>query len=168
MDLNQQTLRGILAQILSVNEAFIVPKQGNWWNPQEKMIKPDTWCAYMIHNARPRTVPFYYTKETGNKKVNVAIVEKISNIDLQFVGPQAENIAQSVALWPLRADVQEQFERVQGSLLYDDMDATSSIFYQDGSNTITAWNVTIRVLWYQTIDTQQKTFPNTELSGNVK
>ena len=155
--LNQTTLRGILAAITSVDEAFIVPKQGNWWNPQEQTVKPDTWCAYMIRSNRPRTVPFYHATSDS---VNGVAVEKIATIDLQFVGPQSEEIAQSVAFWPFRADVKAQFEKVQGAIMNDDMEARSSTFYQAGNNSVIAWNVTIKVLWYDIINTTQGSMPN--------
>ena len=168
MELNQTTLRGILAAITSVDETYIVPKQGNWWNPQEQTVKPDTWCAYMIRSNKPRTVPFYNIGTSGTTKVNGVTTEKIATIDLQFVGPQAEEIAASVALWPLRSDVKAQFETVHGALMNDGMEAISSTFYQDGSNTVIAWNVQIKVLWYQILDTSQGTFPDTLLSGTIK
>lgn len=163
MALNQQTLRGILAAVTSVNPAFIVPKQGNWWNPQDQLVKPDTWCAYLIRSSRPVTTPFYH----DNDGTNTAAVEKISTIDLQFVGPQSETIANSVAMWPLRTDVQEQFRSINGSLLLDEMEARSSNFYQDGANNVLAWNVTIRVMWYDTIDTSQGPMPLVGLNGRI-
>lgn len=163
MDLNQSTLRGILAQITSVNQANIVPKQGNWWNPQEQLVQPDTWCAYLIRTNPPRTVPFYNEGENGNQ----VVTERIATIDLQFVGPQAEAIAQSVALWPLRSDVAEQFKTVNGALLNDEMDATSSIFYQSGTNTVLAWNTTIRVMWIQKMDINQARMPALQFSGDI-
>lgn len=164
-ELNQSTLRGILAAITSVDSKYIVPKQGNWWNPQVHATKPDTWCAYIIRSDRARTVPFYNTSDNGT--TNGVTVEKIATIDLQFVGPQSEAIAQSVAFWPLRADVATQFAKVHGSIMNDTMDALSSPFYQDGNNTVVAWNVTIKVLHYSLIDTNQSRFPETLLGGKV-
>ena len=164
MDLTQKTLRGILAHILSVDEAYIVPKQGNWWNPQENKAKPDTWCAYVIRSNVPRIVPFYL----ADGKTNSATVEKIATIDLQFVGVQAEEVAQSVAFWPLRADVQKAFKAVRGAIMNDATEAISSPFYQDGNNAVVAWNVTFKVLWYQLIDTMQKKMDAVVLSGKIK
>ena len=48
MELNQTTLRGILAAILSVDQKYVVPKQGNWFNPQEANANIENWCAYQI------------------------------------------------------------------------------------------------------------------------
>lgn len=166
MELNQKSLRGILEKITLVNKDFIVPKQGNWWNPQESS-KADTWCAYIIRSNTPRTVPFYTSCEDDGR-INSATVLKIATIDLQFVGLQAEEIAQSVVFWPLRSDVQEAFESVHGSIMNDRLEAVSSNFYQDGNNTVLAWNVTIKVLWYHLLATGQTLMPDVDLGGKVK
>jgi hypothetical protein len=155
MELNQSTLRGILAAILSVDQKYVVPKQGNWWNPQEQGAAPATWCAYLIRSNKPRTAPQYH--EEGG--VNYASTEKIARIELQFVGKDAEALAQSVSLWHLRGDVQEQFRAVQGAVMYCDGDAIPSNFAQDGTNTVLAWNVTISVLWWSLIETTQGSMP---------
>lgn len=167
MELNQTTLRGILAQILSVDQKYIVPKQGNWWNPQEANANVANWCAYQIRRNQPRTVPFYDEGLDGSTAVNAAATERIATIDLQFVGPDSETLANSVALWPLRGDVAEQFAQAHGALMNRDMSADSSFFYQDGENTVMAWNVTISVLYYQIMETGQGPFPTITLNGNV-
>jgi len=171
MDLNQTTLRGILAQILSnslkVNEAYIVPKQGNWWNPQEALTKPDTWCAYVIRSNKPVTAPYFSKGESGQQPVNRAMVDKIATIDLQFVGPQAETIAQSVALWPHRVDVAAAFATVQGAVMYTDMDARSASFYQDGANNVLSWNTSIKVHWVQELDTSQGLITGADITGTI-
>lgn len=87
-ELNHTTLRGILARILSGDERFIVPKQGNWRNPQEADNAPDTWCAYIIRSNKPVTVPFYVQGDGG--RTNNAATQKIATIDIQAVGEQLE------------------------------------------------------------------------------
>lgn len=168
MELNSTTLRGILAQILSVDPNHVVPKQGNWWNPQDRQGNIENWCAYRIKSNSPRTAPFYNEGTTAGGKTNAATVLKQAEIELQFVGPQSEDIAQSVSMWALRADVQEALAQVQGSLLLEDTSAISSIFAQDGANTITAWNVTISVLWYSIMETNQGLMPPLTLNGEIK
>ena len=167
MELNQTTLRGILAAVLSVDQKYIVPKQGNWFNPQEANANIANWCAYQIRRNRPRTTPFYNEGTTLNQKVNGVAVLKIAEIDLQFVGPQSEELANSVAMWPLRSDVKAQFETVHGAIMNDQYDAISSNFMQDGNNTVLAWNVSIKVLWYSIIDTNQGLMPQITLNGKV-
>ena len=163
MDLNQTTLRGILARILSVDEKYVVPKQGNWWNPQENKGNIKNWCAYIIRNNKGRTVPFYHEENNNNYATQL----KIATIDLQFVGPQSEEIANSVSFWPLREDVKLEFEKVRGAILPTDTEARSSNFYQDGNNTVVAWNVSIKVQWYQLVNTEQGIMPDLDLNGTI-
>ena len=168
MELNQTTLRGILAQILLVDPKYVVPKQGNWWNPQAKDANIANWCAYQIRRNRPRTTPFYEVGTTNNQKVNSVAVQKIAEIDLQFVGPKSEELANSVSMWPLRSDVKAQFQTGQGAIMNGEYDAVSSVFYQEGGNTVLAWNVSFRVLWYSIKDTNQGLMPQITFEGKIK
>ena len=168
MELNQTTLRGILAAILSVDEKYIVPKQGNWFNPQTAHLNIENWCAYQIRSTKPRTVPFYNAGTDEGNAVNGIVVQKISEIDLQFVGTQSEELANNVAFWSLRSDVQEQFKSVHGAIMNDEFDAISAPFMQDGRNTVMSWNTTIRVLWYSILDTNQGKMPDLILDGTVR
>ena len=170
MQLNQTTLRGILAAILSVNEKYIVPKQGNWWNPQQPGANVANWVAYKIKSNKPRTAPFYHETTAPNSQTpeNSVVVLKLASIELQFVGPDSEQLAQSVAMWPLRGDVKREFNKVQGSLLYEDFTAIPSDFYQDGNNTVEAWNVPdIKVLWYDGLSTNQQPLKTIDIGGQV-
>lgn len=164
MQLNQTNLRGILAKILSVDKSYIVPKQANWWNPQQNGAKK-LWCAYRIKSNEPRTVPMY--REIDGK--GCVCVLKLAKIELQFVGENSEEVAQSVAMWSLRSDVKEEFEKVHGSILYENLSAFSTDFYQDGLNTVVAWNISdLRVLWDDIIDTNLSKIRDVEISGNVR
>lgn len=171
MQLNQTTLRGILAGILSVNEKYIVPKQGNWWNPQAPGANIANWCAYRIKSNKPRTAPFYVetTKSTqGALPENSVCVLKIASVELQFVGPDSEQLAQSVAMWPLRGDVRAQLKTVNGSIMYEDFTAIPSDFYQEGNNTVLAWNVPdIKILWYDVLSTNQQPLKTIEIGGQI-
>lgn len=167
MELNQTALRGILARVLSVDPKYIVPKQGNWWNPQDANANVANWCAYAIRRSAPRTVPFYHEETVGGQSANLAATERIATIDLQFVGPDSETLANSVALWPLRSDVADEFRAVRGAIMNDGLEADSSPFWQEGDNAVTAWNVTIKVLYWQTLNTEQGAFPDITLNGKV-
>jgi len=169
MQLNQTTLRGILAAILSVDQKYIVPKQGNWWNPQKSGANIANWCAYKIKSNQPRCAPFYAELKTGvNETKNCVVSLKKAVIELQFVGPDSEQLAQSVAMWPLRSDVRAQFESVQGNILQEDLTAISSDFYQDGDNTVVAWNIPqLSVLWYDVLQTNQSALKTIDIGGQV-
>lgn len=167
MELNQTALRGILARVLSVDPKYIVPKQGNWWNPQDANANIANWCAYAIRRSTPRTVPLYHEETVNGQAVNMAATERIATIDLQFVGPDSETLANSVAFWPLRSDVADEFRAVRGAVMNDGLEADSSPFWQEGDNAVTAWNVTIKVLYWQTINTAQGAFPEVDFGGRV-
>ena len=173
MELNQTTLRGILAAVLSVDPKYVVPKQVNWWNPQDKEANIANWCAYQIKGNKPRTLPFYHEgrkiQQSITTPVNGVAVLKMAVFDLQFVGPQSEKLANNVAMWPLRSDVAEQFKQVHGAIMNDEYDAVSSVFHQDGANTVIAWNVpNVKVLWYSILDTNQGLMPALDLEGVIK
>ena len=165
MELNQTTLRGILAAVLSVNTNHVVPKQGNWYNPQDANRNIENWCGYRIKSNKPRTLPFYEEEKAGK---NTVCAVKIADIELQFVGPDAETLAQNVCLWPLRSDVAAQFKTVNGAIMPDDLTSISSVFYQDGANSVTAWNVSFRVLWVQKLETTQTIVTTVNVNGTVK
>jgi len=167
MELNQTTLRGILAAILSVDQKYVVPKQGNWFNPQEANANIENWCAYQIRQNRPRTLPFYDVGKEGSSKKNGGAVLKIAEIDLQFVGPKSEELANNVAFWSMRTDVQQQLAQVHGAILNDEYDAVSSVFMQEGNNTVLAWNTSIRVQWYHFLDTNQGQMPGLIFKGKI-
>lgn len=165
MQLNQTALRGILAEILSVDEKYIVPKQGNWWNPQRMNANIATWCAYRIKSNTPRTAPFYKEIENG---VEAVVVLKTAVVELQFVGVLSEELALSVGAWSLRADVKAALEDVHGSILYENLSAISSDFFQEGNNTVLAWNIPeLKILWYDVTDTNQQPLSAVDMEGEV-
>lgn len=169
MQLNQTNLRGILATILSVNPDHVVPKQGNWWNPQQSGANVENWCAYRIKSNKPRTAPFYTeTTKAGQSAENSVCVLKIASIELQFVGPQSEELAQSIAMWPMRSDVKAQFKSVNGAVMYEDYTAIPSDFYQEGNNTVIAWNVPdVKILWYDVLASGQVPLKTIEMGGQI-
>lgn len=93
---------------------------------------------------------------------------KLAEIELQIVGKDSERIAQSLSTWTLRADVKEALAKVHGSIMYEDLTATSSDFYQDGRNTVVAWNIpNMKILWYDCYETSQNVLTEITLGGNV-
>ena len=72
-----------------------------------------------------------------------------------------------MALWPSRADVATEFAKVNGAILYTDMDARSASFYQDGANNVLSWNVSIKVHWVQEMYTGQGPITGADLGGNI-
>jgi len=148
-NLDSTVLRTVLSEIFFATEdraealQYIVPKQGNWYNPQDtESGKVATWIAYSISH-RESVIKARSVQDEENADYN--LVSELVEIDLQFVGTEAERLASSVMHWPRRSDVAAAFEVVSGQVREDKIHVTSSWFKQEGMNTTYAYNVKIRV-----------------------
>lgn len=171
--LTQNFIRDFLVQGFGADPRFVVPKQGNWWNPQDKAKdgqKPATWCAYRISAAKNRSVPFYQIVEQDNPlpDINVSTTYMISTIEVQLIGELAEINAMSIAHWINRQDLREMLDLVNSQFLVSGLgDYIVSNYSQDGENTVLAYNSKIMLQWASTIDTTQTILTSANLSGNV-
>lgn len=175
MRLNNESLRNILVAIFDVDEKYIVPKQGNWYNPADNDDKPNNWIAYLILESGTITLPDYQddskaivvNKVSSNVPFEGIMVDKISDIDLQFVGKDAEDLAHDVSFWINRATVQKQFETVNGKLMAGRPLVRTSPFIQGGLNNVLSYNVRIRVAWIDFVETNQTAVHSAELGGII-
>jgi len=150
--LDSTLLRSILSEIFfsvedrEENLRYIVPKQGNWFNPKEDLANlKDTWIAYNIKE-RVSLLKAIPTEEEVEEELFAANwVPELVSIDLQFVGPIAEQLANSVMHWPKRADVAEAFSVVSGVVRDDKIRVISSWFKQEGLNTVYSYNTSFRL-----------------------
>ncbi len=170
--LNVATLQAALVSILGVPAAYVVPKQGTWWNPQATENypgKPKTWCAFRIEGTRTIDAPHYVADPAWpTVKRNWSVVHKSARISLQFVGDAAEDLANSVAHWLHRMDVQQAFGAFDGRLMADMGEVVVTDFAQEGENTVLAYNVTIRIVYADEIDSQQSSpAPDYDFSGTL-
>lgn len=147
--LNSNLLRTILSEIFfaeadrEANIQYIVPKQGNWYNPQEtKNGKIATWVAYSIPSRESVLKSQALTLiDSLNVETTANMVVERVTVALQFVGTKAEDLAISVMHWPRRTDVEEAFAIVGGVLADNKIRVESSWFKQEGMNTTYAYNV---------------------------
>ena len=169
MQLNMATLRQMLVAVLGVDEKYIVPRQGNWFNPQAELPadqKPRTWCGYMIENDEPLDLPHYEPDADGSEPENYSVQHRNAWIALQFVGPEAETTAQSVGHWLQRQDVQDQLDRFDARL-YSDSRVSPVAFAQQGANTVIAYTVRIRILWKSVIHADQQIVRQASFEGVI-
>lgn len=173
-ELNSENLRTVLAAIFDISADYVIPKVGIWFNPQSMLptaTKPLTWVAYKITSNTPAALPYFNDQidvvDNANVRRNYAITPKIATIQLQFVGTQAEELANQVPLWIKRTDVITQFLTVQGKIMADDMTVNATDFYQDGANNILAYNVNIRVAWKSMLLTTQQIVDEVEVDGDI-
>jgi hypothetical protein len=157
MALDQTSFRTILAAILLIDPKYIVPKQGNWFNPQDIELgenKPDTWVAFKIRKGEPVNMPMLQPV-TDHPDRLASVSWYISFCDIQFNGKRAELLAQSVAHWIHRADVKAQLRTIDAEMMASDTSYKVDSYYQDGLNTNLAFRVTIKVFHTSAIETNQ-------------
>jgi hypothetical protein len=154
----QTFLRSLLSLGFNLDEKYIVPKQGNWFNPQDVVGRNpsiDTWCAFLIKDSKARTQPYYEATDDA-VPVNCSVVQMISTVDLQLIGKYAEAGVQSMAHWNKRGDIEELLLPSGMTILPKGLgDYYVTNFGQDGLNSVLAYNTRIGVLWNSEIQTPQ-------------
>ncbi len=152
--------RAFLVTIFELPESRIVPLQGNWWNPQdEKRI--ENWIGFRRGTGTPKIKPFF-------REDDPCISESYCEVParLQIVGAQAEEMAQSVQHWPNRTDVLDALEVLGVQIIFEGFGKYEvSDFFQDGLNTVLAYNVTFRLLEELQADTGQVEIVSADLGG---
>ena len=163
--MTQDTIGTILQTIFQLPTGFIVPKQGNWYNPQDE-TNSGTWLAYLIRNGKPSAYPSEQNNGDGTYQ---RFVPMIGDLELQFVGPDAESLAQSCSLWMIRPDIHALFDADYAQLAYEDFGHYEvSNFTQSGLNGVLAYNVRGKIQWANMIlvsSTLITVAPN--ISGNL-
>ena len=157
MNLNHKTLQVLLAKIFfgdayEENMKYVIPKQGNWLNPQE-MEQVSTYIAYQLRENEPLLAPITRQALVEDLPTVQDVVAMVADVDLQFVGINAEDYAQSVTHWDTRSDVHKIFDAVEGQLMLTKRRVVSVPYWQDGANTIFSFNVSFKLLW-QSIQSQ--------------
>ena len=155
--LNEAFLLSVLPGILALDPKYVVPRQGNWYNPQdhlEPMEKPMTWCAFAIEDDVPVDAPHYVTDPLDPTK-NWSVQHRIATVSLQFVGPRAMASAASVGHWLHRQDVFEALSEIDARLIGSASAVSVVDFAQEGANTVKAYTVRVRVAWASEIETGQ-------------
>ena len=174
--LTSELLRDILAEIFfapevrEANKRFIVPKQGNWYNPQDTSEgKPATWVAYAITSrvTQLKAREDVELDEDETYERVVSLLTELVYIDLQFVGASAEAFAVSVMHWPKRADVTVAFDIVSGQVRDDKIKVVASWFTQEGLNTTYAYNVQVRVYCENTMSGTAQVLKHVTADGSI-
>jgi hypothetical protein len=169
MDLTQDVLRGMLATIFAVDPMYVLPRQGNWFNPQDMLPtaeKPKTWVAFDIEFDKPLDI-VHYQGNAGSGFGNDSVQHRTANIVLQLVGTRAHSLAYSVGHWIHNQTVRDQLALIEGQLFGDVGAITTTDFHQDGANTVKAYNVRFRVVWVSRIPTGQGLFEDVAFQGKV-
>jgi hypothetical protein len=174
--LNETTLAGMFAAILNLPQAYVVPKQGNWWNPQDSAAllmavlpgsqRPQTWCAFALEDETPLDIA-HYVQDGATPPNNWSVQHKIANLVLQFVGTNAMALASSIGQWTNNALAQAQFALVDGRVCASSGRVRATDFLQEGENTVKSYNVALRVIYAGEIPTGQDYLTGATLQGVI-
>lgn len=132
-------------------EHLVVPLQGNWVLPTVTNADASTtWIGFTILNHRRRTQPI--------QKQSIVSVKVQTHFRVVFVGPQAEEWANSTLLWDVRGDVQDEFEKkgMLAQLQNDNRLLYTKVYEQEGPNSTTAWVLDMGAMSFYAVDTHQK------------
>jgi hypothetical protein len=155
--LDEAFLLSILPGILALDPKYVVPRQGNWYNPQdhlEPMEQPKTWCAFAIEDDVPIDAP-HYALDPLNPGANWSVQHRIAAVALQFVGTRAKASATSIGHWLHRQDVFAALSQIDGRLIGSESKISTVDFVQEGANTVKAYTVRIRIAYASEIETGQ-------------
>ncbi len=161
MRLNQANFGPQLATILGVLPQYVVPLQPNWYNPtaaENNPAKPLTWCGYKFTQHKP-TILAHFIPDNANPPNNWSVQEKISKLQLQFVGDIAEDLANDVGHWTHNDLVRTALALFDGVIMGASGEAISSIFDMEGGNTVLAWNAWALIGWADEVNSGQGQWP---------
>lgn len=162
MNLRLNNLRDVLCNILFGDDSmkkYIVPLQGNWYNPTTEKESKNTWVGYVID----------YT-DFGVNAVNLGTaIQRTgrSQVHLTFIGPAAEEMANSVVFWPYRADVVSEFKKYPGVLDNKAMRVFTSLYMQEGAASTLCYNVNLTVSYNETMEISSAILRKVELQGDL-
>jgi hypothetical protein len=119
-------------------DKYIVPLQGNWFVPTTALEdgddSPTTWIGYLMLESRGETRSANYQGQVIERQMRQIF-------RLTFVGPQAEDLANSTFFWEERKDVQDAFVKMDAQVAYNQRRVYTRIFEQQGYNDTLVWVV---------------------------
>lgn len=161
--LNSETLRQAIISIFGIPEKYVVPLDEGWYVPTyDKNDKVGTWIGYRILTKKQISRVIRQDTIFG-KSIKV-------KFRLTFVGPQAEELADSTIMWDDRKDVIKIFTDLQFQLNYNKRQMFSYPVANGGLNDNLCWCVDFEA---QGFYTQQANWPlwnlkEVLLTGDIK
>lgn len=135
---NTDALRSVLKEIFGVDDKYLLPLTADQFVPT---IDPDdkvgTWIGYMMLYKEPYTRGFM---AEPNAYQPIAVKFRTT-----FVGPQAEEFADSTLFWDMRHDVTRAFERENAQLNYMQRQLYTYPVQNKGFNDRLCWIVDMKV-----------------------
>lgn len=170
--ITQANTRTIIATVFNVPLEYVIPRQGNWFNPQDKEnLKYKTWIAYTMDDETPRVLPFMQQGNLPNQSgvgSEISTSYDITRIRLQMVGKDAEILSKSVRHWLNNTTIINLFDSYKSQLLAQDLGrCTISNFIQDGLNSVIAYNVDFRVQYANMFEITETAAISATINGDL-
>lgn len=135
---------------------YVVHKQGNLENAQQK-YNSSAFFTFYVQN---------YTKETLNAHIEDEHIANITlKLNLQGIGTNAEQMMLTTLFWDERSDVREELEKLNCILLESPRMIVSSPYFQDGANTILAYDTVFKISCTLTEKDKEELMPDIILGG---
>lgn len=161
-NLRLNNLRDTLCNIFFGKEElkkYIVPLQGNWYNPVTEEDSLNTWVGYMIDSVE-------YSSAAIEQGVRIIRTGR-AIIHLTFIGPEAEEMANTVIFWPYRADVTKELNKYNGVLNNKDFKVFTSLYLQEGIATTLCYNTEIVITYNEVLPITAPILTRVELNGKI-
>lgn len=165
-NINMTNLRDTLVYIFfggdPEKKKYVVPLQGNWYNPSQ-VHSVDNWIGYVIDSCSS-SVAIVNSQTDGRRYYR----ECQTRIHLAFIGEKAEQMAQSVLFWECRTDVQKLLDaRYKGVLNNKPVEIYTSMYMQEGLNSTLCWNVDVSIQHNMMLDSESPILRKADLSGSI-
>lgn len=135
--LNTATLRDVLKEIFGVEDKYLLPLTDDQFVPTlDPKDKIGTWIGYMMLYKEPYARGF---QAEPNAYMPISTKFRIT-----FVGPQAEEFADSTLFWDMRTDVINAFERAETQLNYMQRQVYTYPVQNKGFNDRLCWIVDMK------------------------
>ena len=166
-NINMKNLREVLARIFfgqdaERNKKYVVPLQGNWYNPSQGH-KLDNWIGYVIDSCRT-DVDTVNMQNDGRRYYRNCQ----TTIHLAFIGKDAEIMAQSILWWTVRSDVKDLIDKkYKGVVNNKEFEIYSSLYVEEGLNSTICWNVDFSLQHNMMLDSENPVLRHADISGNL-
>lgn len=163
MNINSENTKEFLAKALFADkweeyQDLVVNKQGNLANPQQTK-NVSTFFLYWIRTYEKRTVNSSYKGKQ--------IADVVVTLSLQGVGLRAEEFMQTTLFWDQRSDIRDLLSKLNATLLESPRLIVSVPYFQDGANSIFAYETVFKLSCTLILETVPEPMPSIELNGNV-
>jgi hypothetical protein len=143
------------------NKKFVVHRQGNLANAQQR-YNSSAWFTYYTSMYEKKTV-----NPTTTDGIHTANV--LFTLHLQCIGRRAEEFMLHTLFWDERTDIKQLLAELDCVLLETPRTIISTPYFQDGANTILAYETVFKISCALTLDVRETSsvWKEVELKGTL-